>query len=96
MADLPSKRQLEATGESHGFRASPKLLAGGLLGIILVAFILSNRQKVTVNFLFFSMNDVPLWITLTGTALLGAAVGTVAVFTRRRARRKARRAERND
>ncbi len=96
MADLPNKRQLESTGENYGFRFSPKLLVGGLLGIILIAFILSNRQRVTVNFLFFSMNDVPLWITLTGTALLGAAVGTVAVFTRRRARRKARRAERND
>lgn len=93
MADLPNKRQLESTGESHGFRSSPKLLLGGVLGVVLVAFILSNRQRVTVNFLFFSMEDVPLWITLTGTALLGAAVGTVAVFTRRRARRKARRAD---
>jgi uncharacterized integral membrane protein len=94
MADLPSKRQLESTGDNYGFRFSPKLLGGGLLGIVLVAFILSNRQKVTVNFLFFSMNDVPLWITLTCTALLGAVVGTVGVFARRHQRRKARRAER--
>ncbi len=94
MADLPNKRQLESTGENHGFRASPKLLVGGLLGIILIAFILSNRQQVTVNFLFFSMENVPLWITLTGTALLGGVVGTVAVFARRRTRRKERRADR--
>ena len=95
MADLPNKRQLESTGESHGFRFSPKLFVSGLLGVVLIAFILSNRQRVTVNFLFFSMDDVPLWITLTGTALLGAAVGTVAVFARRRQRRKARRADRH-
>ena len=95
MSDLPNKRQLESTGENYGFRASPKLLVGGVLGIVLVAFILSNRQRVTVNFLFFSMENVPLWIALTGTALLGAAVGTVAVFARRRQRRKTRRAERH-
>lgn len=94
MADLPKKRELESTGDNYGFRMSPKLLLGSLSGIVLIAFILSNRQKVTVNFLFFSMDDVPLWITLTVTALLGAAVGTLTVFTRRRARRKARRAER--
>ena len=94
MSDLPNKRQLESTGDNYGFRFSPKLLVGSLLGIVLVAFILSNRQEVTVNFLFFSMDNVPLWITLTGTALLGAAVGTVAVFARRRARRKERRADR--
>ena len=94
MSDLPNKRQLESTGDNYGFRFSPKLLVGSLLGIVLVAFILSNRQEVTVNFLFFSMDNVPLWITLTVTALLGAAVGTVAVFARRRARRKERRAER--
>ena len=49
---------------------------------------------MTVNFLFFSMDNVPLWITLTVTALLGAAVGTLAVFTRRHKRRKERRAAR--
>lgn len=94
MADLPKKRELESTGDNYGFRMSPKLLLGGLSGIVLIAFILSNRQKVTVNFLFFSMDDVPLWITLTVTALLGAAVGTLAVFTRRHKRRKERRAAR--
>lgn len=93
MNDLPSKKQLESTGDNYGFRVNGRLLVGGLLGLVLVVFILSNRQDVAVNFLFAEFT-LPLWVTLTVTALLGFAVGTLAVFVRRRQRRKARRAER--
>ena len=95
MGDLPSKKDLESTGDNYGFRMNGKLLGGGLIAVVLVIFILSNRQDVTVNFLFVEYR-LPLWITLTITALLGAAVGTLAVFVRRRQRRKARRADRQD
>jgi uncharacterized integral membrane protein len=95
MGDLPSKTDLESTGDNYGFRMNGKLLGGGLVAVVLAVFILSNRQEVKVNFLFVDFT-LPLWITLTITALLGAAVGTLAVFVRRRQRRKARRADRQD
>lgn len=93
MNDLPSKKELESTGDNHGFRLNGRGLVGGVLAIVLVVFILSNRQDVPVQFLFMEFT-LPLWVTLAVTALLGFAVGTLAVFVRRRQRRKARRAER--
>lgn len=93
MNDLPSKKDLESTGDNYGFRMNGKLLGGGLLAILLLVFILSNRQEVPVHFLFMDFT-LPLWITLAVTALLGFAVGTLAVFVRRRQRRKTRRANR--
>jgi uncharacterized integral membrane protein len=91
--DLPSKKSLESTGDNYGFRVNGRVLLGGLLAIVLVVFILSNRQDVAIEFLFMEFT-LPLWVTLTVTALLGFVVGTLAVFVRRRQRRKARRAER--
>ncbi len=44
MNDLPSKKDLESTGDNYGFRMNGRLLGGGLLAIVLVVFILSNRQ----------------------------------------------------
>jgi uncharacterized integral membrane protein len=89
MADLPNKRQLEAEGDAHGFRVNQRLLVGGLIAVVLIVFILSNSETTTVSFLMLDW-DVPLWIVLAGTALLGAAVG--ALLTHLRQRRKLRRA----
>ena len=72
-------------------RRSVGILAGA--GLLLLAFILSNRQDETVQFLFMEFT-LPMWLILAVTALLGAAVGTLGVFVRRRQRRKARRADR--
>ena len=86
MNDLPSKKQLESTGENHGFRLNPKQFAGILIAIVLVIFILSNRERQTVDFLFVELT-VPLGLILTGTA-----VGALALS--RRQKRHARRAAR--
>jgi len=85
MGDLPNKRQLEAEGDSHGFRVNQRLLVGGLIAVLLVVFVLSNMDSTQVSFLGFHWN-LPLWIVLAGTALLGAAAG--ALLTHLRARRK--------
>ena len=89
MGDLPSKKDLEAQGDAHGFRVNQRLLVGGSITLVLLIFILSNRQEVPVSFLTIKWN-VPLWFVLAGTALLGAAAG--ALLTHLRQRRKARRA----
>lgn len=87
MGDLPNKKDLEAQGDAHGFRVNQRLLGGGFIGIILVIFVLSNRKKTPVSFLFIDAT-LPLWIILAATALLGAVAG--ALLTHLRQRRKAR------
>ena len=74
MSDLPSKKKLESTGETHGFRVNARQLVGGLIAIVLLIFILSNRDPITVDFLFVEWNTSQ-WVVLSVTALLGAAVG---------------------
>jgi uncharacterized integral membrane protein len=91
MNDLPSKKQLESTGENHGFRMNAKQLLGSIIALVLLIFILSNRKDVTVQFLTVE-STMSLWLVLTLTALAGAAVG--ALMFARRQKRKAKRAAR--
>jgi uncharacterized integral membrane protein len=86
--DLPSKKALESTGDNHGFRMNGRQIGGALIAIVLLVFIMSNRQDVTVEFLFMDFTTSQ-WVVLTVTALLGAAVGA-GIFSRRQ-KRKARR-----
>ncbi len=89
MNDLPSKKDLESTGENHGFRLNPKQFASIVIAIVLFVFIVQNTDNVQVQFLTVSF-ETSQWIVLTVTALLGAAAGA-GVFARRQ-KRKARRA----
>ena len=88
MNDLPSKKTLESTGENYGFRVNGRQIIGALIAIVLLIFILSNRDPVTVDFLFIEVNTSQ-WVVLTVTALLGAAFGA-GVFARRQKRRARR------
>lgn len=88
MNDLPSKKTLESTGENYGFRVNGRQIVGALIAIVLLIFILSNRDPVTVDFLFVEVNTSQ-WVVLTVTALLGAAVGA-GLFARRQKRRAKR------
>jgi uncharacterized integral membrane protein len=91
MNDLPSKKQLESSGDNYGFRLNPKQFVGILIAILLLVFILSNRKDVTVQFLTVE-STMSLWLVLTLTALAGAAVG--ALTFARRQKRKAKHAAR--
>jgi hypothetical protein len=85
VSDLPSRKTLESTGGNYGFRLNPKQFAGILVAIVLLIFILSNRDPMTVQFLMVEWKTSQ-WVVLTVTALLGAAVGA-GVFARRQKRR---------
>jgi uncharacterized integral membrane protein len=89
VSDLPSKKDLMSTGDNYGFRLNAKQFVGIVVAVVLVIFILSNRDPITVQFLFVSWNTSQ-WVVLSVTALLGAAVGA-GVFARRQ-KRKTRRA----
>jgi uncharacterized integral membrane protein len=67
-------------------------LAGGGL---LLAFMLQNREEVTLRFLFWSF-AWPLWLLIIVTATLGAIVWIGLGVLRRHRRRVARRDARGD
>jgi len=88
--DLPGKKQLESSGESHGFRLKPRQFAAGVIALVLFVFIVQNTDNVQVKFLAVSF-ETSQWLVLTVTALLGAAVGA-ALFARRQKVRSRRQA----
>ena len=67
------------------------LIAGGVLGVGLLAFIVQNRESVSFDWLFWSFT-APLWLALLITAVVAFLIGQFALMWRRHRRRKARRA----
>ncbi|GAC68780.1 lipopolysaccharide assembly protein LapA domain-containing protein [Gordonia soli] len=53
-----------------------------LLAVIAVVFIVQNRQRTRIDFLFLHVTT-PLWLTLTIVCLIGVVIGW---FARRRRR----------
>jgi uncharacterized integral membrane protein len=84
---LPGTRP--AAGLSAGLVAT--VAGGGLL----LAFVLQNRDDVTLNLLWWSFT-VPLWLFTIAVAVLGSVVWIGLGVLRRHRRRKARRAARAD
>lgn len=76
MPALPSKRDHQRRGESHGFRVQARPLLGGLLGILMLIFVLSNSETTQVKFLRLNI-AWPMWFILLLTACSGAAIGYI-------------------
>ena len=72
------------TGEQRGGRrgAEWRPLAFGVLGVILIVFILLNSQEVEINFIVGTAT-APLIVALAIAGLLGFAVGWLAPRARR-------------
>lgn len=65
--------------KSDGGSAKRSPINGQTVGIaaiviLLLAFVLSNRDDVNIDFLVFDINVALIWV-LVGTALFGAAAG---------------------
>jgi len=60
---------------------SPRLVAGAVLVVLLVVFIVENRSRTDIRFIF-PVVTAPLWVALLGAALIGAIAG--ALLTRHR------------
>lgn len=75
--------------ERHGFRTNPRQIVGGVVAVVLVAFVIANGDQQEISFLFWEAT-VPLWLALGLSALLGLAVGFL-LGGRRQKRRNARR-----
>ena len=73
--------------ERSGFQPSARQIGGGLIALVLIVFVVSNRAETTVEFLGFDVT-LRLWLILAITAVLGALVG--ALLGARRQKRRAR------
>ncbi len=87
-------------GETKGARPSSGRLSGGMItslaGLaVLVIFIVENRMRIKVRFLFWHF-IWPLWIYSIVIAVLGALAWFGLGFVRRRRRRRERRENRRD
>lgn len=64
----------EPTSATTGQRANGRTIAGIAIAVLLVVWILVNRDSVDVSFLLFS-TQVPLWVALAVAGVLGVAAG---------------------
>ena len=55
-------------------RVNGQLIGTIAIVVLLLAFVLSNRDDVNIDFLIFDITVALIWV-LVGTALLGAAAG---------------------
>ena len=67
------------------FRPSGRQIVGVVIAVVLLVFIAVNNEDVSVSFLFFETN-LPLWLVLAGTALLGVGVGMMLGTRRTKAK----------
>ena len=51
-----------------------KLIIAGVIGVLLLLFVVQNSEKATVNFLFFDAN-VSVWFVIVLSAVLGFLAG---------------------
>jgi uncharacterized integral membrane protein len=66
-------------------RASPQLIAGIVVALAVVDFVVQNRDRITIHFLFFSF-DARTWMALLITGVL--AIVAAELMGRQLRRRK--------
>lgn len=73
--------------EERGRRVRIGLIAAGVVGVLLLLFVLQNTESQDVTFLFFEVRT-PLWLALLVAAAMGVVLGEVAGYLLRRRRRR--------
>jgi uncharacterized integral membrane protein len=68
---------VSTTERSIRARQTVRIVVVAILVAIVVAFAVDNSQEVEVGYLFDS-SDIPLWLVIVGTFLVGALAGYVA------------------
>lgn len=79
--------EYEVVEEESGSRQSAWLVIAGIIVIAVAIFIAQNAEDVPIEFLFFE-GSVPLWLIIVTTLVLGAILGQVFFYLRRRKKRK--------
>jgi uncharacterized integral membrane protein len=75
--------------KSEGFRPSGRQIGGAIIGVLMIVFIAANNKTVLVSLVFVSV-ELPLWLVLAVTALLGLGVGMLLGSRRAKAKFKNR------
>ena len=65
----------------EGFRPTPKMIIGAVLGVLALVFIFQNSQKGTVQFLWMDFTTA-YWIWLLLMFLIGGLVGYMVAMRR--------------
>lgn len=73
--------------EESGARQSAWLVIAGIIVIAVAIFIAQNAEDVPIQFLFFE-GSVPLWLIIVTSLVLGAILGQVFFYLRRRRKRQ--------
>lgn len=89
MGSEPEREDWKETREGP----STKLIGAGIIGLLLLLFVLQNTDEADVDFLFFS-GSYPLWVMTAVVAVLGFVAGWLV--GRSRARRRWLRDQRED
>jgi len=51
-----------------------KLIVAGVIGVLLLLFVVQNSEQASVNFMFIDAN-VPVWFVIVLSAILGFVAG---------------------
>lgn len=70
-----------------GKKQSAGLVIAGIIVIAIAIFVAQNAEDVPVQFLFLN-GEVPLWVIIIVSLVLGAILWQVALYMRRRQKRK--------
>jgi len=68
-------------------KVSPSLIAGILIALAAIDFVVQNRQEITVHFLFFSI-EAKVWVALVVTGVLSILAAEFLGGHLRRRRKK--------
>ena len=77
----------EARPRTREARDVARLVAAGVIVVVLVAFVLDNSHSVKVGFVFSSATVPLIWVLIV-TALLGAGLDRLVIWRRRQHRGK--------
>lgn len=80
-SDHPSE---DPDGEA-GFKPTPRQIIGVLVAIVLVVFIAVNSEDASVSLIVTTVN-MPLWLVLAITALVGVGIGMMLGSRRAKAK----------
>lgn len=70
-----------------GSGISPRIVVGGVIAVLLLIFVIQNRDSTQLDFLVFSFS-APLWLILVIMVVLGMLLKDVVVGAVRKARGK--------
>lgn len=82
----PTSPRTTPSAPERRLSLTPRQALAAVLAVFAAVVIAQNRDRVSVNVLFVEVT-LPLWLMLTATALVGAAIGLLLARRRAKAQR---------